>query len=210
MRNLPRLVRQVARRLVSASFAIVAMLVLAACNNGGATPAEVTGETTAAPAPTTQPAPVSTVTSSTSLPLNLRAEIEADLVASRAAFLAAALLPEQGDADLDLWFFDSEVVELRQRLGFLADSGRATRVGDADLDSIFVEIIAENGDGRLNVTYCLSTDVEVYELNTGAVISEGQKSSRRFALMTLIDNVWKVGEDDLIESFDDIGCLRTS
>jgi len=131
-----------------------------------------------------------------------------DLVAGRSAFLAAALFPEQGDAALDSWFFDSEVIELRQRLGFLADSGRATRVGDADLDSIFVEIIAENGDGRLNVTYCLSTDIEVYELGTGVVISEGLKSSRRFALVTLIDDTWKVGEDDLIESFNDIGCRR--
>ena len=87
-------------------------------------------------------------------------------------------------------------------------TARTARPGPTGVQTVAAERIEENGDGRMNVIYCMSSDSELVESDQQTVVSGGMRWSRRFALLDEIDGRWKVVRDDLIDDFDGADCAE--
>ncbi len=138
-------------------------------------------------------------------------ELAGILESGRAAYLALSQAPVDGSGTgLDRWFVSGELAELRQRLAFLEESGRAARTPVEGADRVAIESVKDNNDGRLNVIYCVSGQTEVYDTVTGETVTPAGRLDRRFALMAAEADTWVVVEDELVDAFTDEDVLPPS
>jgi hypothetical protein len=157
---------------VAAALAGGALLVISACSGG--TDLDVAPQTT-------QQAEAS----------DQRGEFEAVILEGKVAYLLAAATPSApAEEKLGLWFAGEEYTQSLQRLTVLVSTTRTARPGPTGTQTVAAERIEENGDGRMNVIYCMSSDSELVESDQQTVVSSGIRWSRRFALLDEIDGRW--------------------
>jgi len=219
-------------RLAWSTGLLAAGLLLAACSSGASdeviplttpettvpavTSAPPTSSTsTAAPTPvpstSTAPLPSSTTvqqpTSSTTTTEDLRFEIEADLNAGRASFVAAAAEPvDAAGAGLNRWFGGDALARSIETLAGFAARGEAARAGPSALELVEVESAQLIGDGVAVVIYCLSSDSVVYVVDGGQVVNDEIGSFRSSATMSRSGDTWRVDGRMTLSTFEVVGC----